>query len=199
MAIVNIDNCVPYNGSLNYTVTSTDASDGSVEFVYPMSDKLVANVQVVDSMNGIVATTGMLIDDTVAGKVTVGTRDGVAEVITLTIAGDVATTGTADIVVRGGTEVNVAIADEDTAIEVATKIALGTFTGWTVTSSGAIVTFTADDEEAKTGVNTFDLTTSTGITGVFAITTTGEDAGTYSLVAGQKLKVMVDRDNAQFE
>lgn len=199
MADVTISNSIPLNAGLTYTVTSTDASDGSVTFKLPAETKLLATgLEVLDARKAKLATTGALIDDSVIGEVTIGNAVAVAEVITLTVAGTVATTGKVAVAVRGGTPVDVVTTDEATATEVATAIAAETFTGWEVTSKGAVVTFTATSAEAKTGDNTFTLTTSTGITGTYEITKLGYDAGTFTLTAGTEMKLNITRDNSQY-
>jgi len=97
----------------------------------------------------------------------------VAEVITLTITGPAVTTGSVNIVIRGASPVNIVLTNGDSASTIATNIAAGSFTGWTVTSLGAVVTFTATATGAKAGANTFTLVTTTGVTGTFAIPTPG--------------------------
>ena len=101
---------------------------------------------------------------------------GVAEVVELTVTDGAVADGDVEIVLRGSDPVTVAVllADE-TPTEVATKIALGTYTGWTATSDGVVVTFTADDDEAKEGVNSI-TGGDTEVDGTFDITTPGVDA-----------------------
>ena len=181
------------------TEAATDVSDGSVVFQLPAEYKLIANAQVLDARKGTVLTTGMLIDDSVTGQVTIGTAPAVAEVLTLTLGGTaITTTGTADIVLNGEAAVEIVTTDADTVAEVATAIAGGTYTGWTATADGLVITFTADTAEAKAGANTFALTTSTGITGTFATVTEGVATGSFALASGQTINLMLNRDNTQF-
>lgn len=107
----------------------------------------------------------------------------VAEVIQLTITDGTIADGTVDVVLRGADPVSISVLiSDDTPTEVATQIALGTFDGWTVTSDGAVVTFTADDEEVKEGVNSI-IGGDTGVDGTFEITTEGVD--TESAIPGE--------------
>jgi hypothetical protein len=199
MANIDVSNSSPFNGSRTHSVTATDVSDGSVTLTFPTSYNLVSNVQVLDARRGIVATTGMLIDNSVAGVVNIGTAPAVEEVLTLTIGGTaIATTGTANIVLNGAAAVDIVTTNLDTAVQVATNIAAGTYTGWTTSRTGLVITFTATAAGAKAGANTFGLTTSTGITGTFATVTEGVATGAFALAAGQILNVFVERDNAQF-
>ena len=199
MANVAISNCIPLNGSLSYAVTATDVSDGSVVFQLPTQYKLIANAQVLDSRRGTVLSTGMLVDDSTVGQVTIGTAPAVKEVLTLTLGGTaIATTGTANIVLNGAAAVNIVTTDGDTVTAVATAIAAGTYTGWTTSRNGLVITFTATAAGAKAGANTFGLTTSTGITGTFATVVEGVATGAFALAAGQRINLFIERDNSQF-
>jgi len=90
--------------------------------------------------------------------------DAVAEVIKLTVTEVASASGNVSISIRGATAVDIAVLDTDDLAGIATKIAAGSFTGWSATSSGAVVTFTASVAGVKTGTNIFDG----GITGVEA-------------------------------
>ena len=52
------------------------------------------------------------------------------------------------------------------------KLELETYPGWTASATDAVVTFTAEDEEAKEGVNSI-TGGDTGVDGTFDITTGG--------------------------
>ena len=88
----------------------------------------------------------------------------VAEVIKLTVTKVATTSENVSISIRGATAINIAVLANDDLAGIATKIAAKTFTGWNVTSDGAVVTFTATVAGVKTGTNTFDG----GTTGVEA-------------------------------
>lgn len=101
---------------------------------------------------------------------------GVAEVIELTITAGATADGDVSITLRDGTPVAVAVlVADDTADEVATKIAAGTFDGWAASATDAVVTFTADDAGAKTGANAINGG-DTGVTGTFEVATPGVTA-----------------------
>jgi len=101
---------------------------------------------------------------------------GVAEKIELTVSAGATADGDVSITLRDGTPVAIAVLDaDDTAAEVATKIAAGTFAGWSAVAADEVVTFTADDKEEKTGLNAIDGG-DTGVTGTFEVTTPGVDA-----------------------
>ncbi len=101
---------------------------------------------------------------------------GVAEKIKLTITAGATAGGTIDVQLRGATPVAISVLiSDDTADEVATQIASGTYPGWTAAAVGAVVTFTADDVGVKTGVNSIDAN-DTGAAGTFEVTVPGVDA-----------------------
>lgn len=100
---------------------------------------------------------------------------GVAEIIELTVTDGAVADGDVEIVLRGSDPVTVAVLAGETPTEVATKIALETYTGWVASSDGAVVTFTAEDDEAKEGVNSI-TGGDTEVDGTFDITTPGVDA-----------------------
>lgn len=95
---------------------------------------------------GDVIHAGTMVKFNGAGKqVQVITADGVAgikEVDKITFTSGATASGNVGIVL-GGTNVNIAVTTEDdTAEEVATKVAAGSFSGWTAVRDGATVTFT---------------------------------------------------------
>ena len=100
---------------------------------------------------------------------------GVAEIIELTVTDGAVADGDVEIVLRGSDPVTVAVLADETPTEVATKIALETYTGWVASSDGAVVTFTAEGDEAKEGVNSI-TGGDTEVDGTFDITTPGVDA-----------------------
>lgn len=111
-----------------------------------------------------------------SSDIAVDAVSAVAEIIELTITDGAIADGVVNVVLRGAEPVPISVLiSDDTPTEVATQIALGTFTGWTVTSDGAVVTFVADDEEKKDGINSI-VSGDTGVDGTFEITTEGVDA-----------------------
>jgi len=101
---------------------------------------------------------------------------GVAEVIELTVTDGAIADGTVDIVLRSADPVSISVkSSDDTPEKVAIQIVSGIYPGWTASSDGAVVTFTADDKEAKEGVNSI-TGGDTGVAGTFKVTTPGVDA-----------------------
>ena len=87
---------------------------------------------------------------------------------TLKINAGATANGSVGIVLNGGTSVPIAVTASDTAAGVATKIAAGTFTGWTATANNDTVTFVAASPGLKTGV--FSISPAdTGVTGTFGV------------------------------
>jgi molybdopterin synthase catalytic subunit len=101
--------------------------------------------------------------------------DAVVEVIELEITSAPTVAEDISVVIRGAEAVVIAVLDTDDEEGVATKIADGTFTGWKLTSDGAVVTFTATVAGAKTGTNSVDFGT-TEATGTIEVETVGADA-----------------------
>ena len=101
---------------------------------------------------------------------------GVAEVIKLTVTDGAIADGTVDIVLRSADPVSISVqSSDDTPEKVATQIASGTYPGWSASATDAVVTFTAEDEEAKEGFNSI-TGGDTEVDGTFEITTPGVDA-----------------------
>ena len=100
---------------------------------------------------------------------------GIAEVDTLTVTAKATASGNLTVTLDGDVAVTVAVlSTDDTPEKVATKIAAETYTGWTAEADGAVVTFTADDEEAKAAP--VFAAAATGVTAAFAVTVAGVDA-----------------------
>ncbi|MFA5601257.1 MAG: hypothetical protein WDA06_11740, partial [Phenylobacterium sp.] len=100
--------------------------------------------------------------------------NAVAEVIKLTVTKVATTSEDVSISIRGATA-DIAVLNTDDLAGIATKIAAKTFTGWDVTSDGAVVTFTAQVAGVKTGTNTFDGGT-TGVEAEIVVDTEGAAA-----------------------
>ena len=93
---------------------------------------------------------------------------GVAEVIELTVTDGATVDGDISIVLRDATPVVVSILSTDVIADIATKIGAGIYPGWTASATDAVVTFTAEDKEAKEGVNSI-TGGDTGVDGTFEI------------------------------
>lgn len=112
---------------------------------------------------------------------------GVVEVLRLIITHGATGAGNLSIVIAGAAPVLIAVLGTDTTpAQVATKIAAGTFPGWTATvdaGSSDTVLFTAGAVGKHTGANTIDPD-ATGVTATGGITkkTIGYAAGTYTIL-----------------
>jgi hypothetical protein len=84
-------------------------------------------------------------------------------------AGDIAVT------VRGIAD-TISVSDNQTAAQLATAIAAGTWTGWTAADSTNTVVFTADAVGVQTGANAIDLGAVLDTYGTIEVTTPGEAA-----------------------
>lgn len=139
------------------------------------------------------------------GKYTVTADDlavvGVAEVLELTVTKGATAAGNVSISLRGATAVDIAVTtDDDTAAEVAAKIAAGagSFTGWTASATDAVVTFTAAAAGAKTGTNAFDAG-DTGAEAAIVVKTPGVTAANGSItfdLCSSQTETPVDYDIA---
>ena len=110
---------------------------------------------------------------TTAGNIKLGTYVAPkAETQTLTVTAEPTADGTLSIVLNGAAGVNIAILNADTMAGVATKIAAGTYPGWTAVAIGSKVVFTATTVGAKAGAFTFGAA-ATGVTASFAETVPG--------------------------
>jgi hypothetical protein len=98
---------------------------------------------------------------------------GVAEVAQLTVTKGATAAGNLTVTLDG-TDVTIAVAaTDDTAAEVATKIAAGTYTGWTANAKGDVVTFKASANEAKEAP--VFAAAATGVEAVFEVLVEGVD------------------------
>lgn len=108
-------------------------------------------------------------------KVEIITADGVAgvaQVETLTVTSGATASGNISVTLGGGSVVNIAVtATENTADKVATKVAAGSYTGWTAKAEGDVVTFTCSTVGPKTA-GKVDFA-STGANGKMAVTKAG--------------------------
>ena len=108
-------------------------------------------------------------------KVEIITADGVAgaaQVETLTVTSGATASGNISVTLGGGSPVQIAVtATENTAAKVATKVAAGSYTGWTAKADGDVVTFTCSSVGPKTA-GKVDFA-STGANGKMAVTKAG--------------------------
>jgi hypothetical protein len=119
-------------------------------------------------------------------KSLVQTQAGVVAKVELTITTGVSATGADNVAVilDGDTAVLVAVANNDTTAQVATKVRAGTYPGWACTGTGSHIIFTKSAAGALSGgANTF----SSGTTGVLAtlgmvLLNNGRTAGTPSIL-----------------
>lgn len=109
-----------------------------------------------------------------AGKevlvITADGQAGAAEVAQLTVTKGATAAGDLTVTL-GGTAVTIAVAATDDTAAVATKIAAGTYAGWTAEAEGDVVTFTASDKGAK-GAHAF-AAANTGVEAVFEVLVKG--------------------------
>lgn len=166
---------VKYDGTFLSPVTSITAGD-QVELT---STDNVLYVSLKDTDSGwgesYTPTSAEIISFFLGWKMCNGTYNtnytAKREVDTLTI-GNAATVAGNITVTLAGTNYPVAVAIGDSTTTVASKIAATTFTGYTVTHSTNVVTFTATQDILT--APTFSDTDGTGVTGTFATTTTGD-------------------------
>ena len=162
---------------------------GKKEQTYGSGKNIWVDVPKVYPVGGVIDTSGMTIGDvipagsmcvldTAAGTIKIITSanaSGAAEVDTLTITAIPTSAGNITITLNGiAYEVAVNTTTETTATKVATAIknAFASDANWTVTSSDAVVTFTAKAVGAKLPP-AFNGGT-TGVTGTFAVITEGK-------------------------
>lgn len=99
---------------------------------------------------------------------------GILEVYKNPTLADGTSSGAGDltITIRGIPEV-ISVLDGQTAAQLATSIAAGTWTGWTAADSGDTVVFTAGAVGVKTGTNAFDIGAVLDAYGSIVVTTPG--------------------------
>ncbi len=168
------------NGTFN-TINQSSAQIGGGKVVWSRVRELYQGGGLIDHSAypaGTVIPAGTMVKFNGAGKqvtiITATGQAGVKEVDTLTIAKGATASGNVTVTLDG-TAVNIAVLDTDTtASAIATKIAAGTYTGWTAVAEGAVVTFTA----AAVGDKTAPIfgAAATGVEGAIAVTVAGTDA-----------------------
>jgi hypothetical protein len=164
-------------GTFN-TITQSSQSIGGNRVVWSRVRELYQGGGFIDVSKyapNTVIPAGSMVKFQGAGKevlvITAVGQAGVAEVAQLTVTKGATAAGNLTVTLDG-TDVTIAVAaTDDTAAEVAAKIAAGTYTGWTAEAEGDVVTFTASDNEAKEAP-------------VFAAAATGVEAEFEVLVKG---------------
>ena len=142
-------------GTFN-TITQSSQSIGGNRVVWSRVRELYQGGGFIDVSKyapNTVIPAGSMVKFQGAGKevlvITAVGQAGVAEVAQLTVTKGATAAGNLTVTLDG-TDVTIAVAaTDDTAAKVATKIAAGTYTGWTAEAEGDVVTFTASDNEAK--------------------------------------------------
>jgi hypothetical protein len=142
-------------GTFN-TITQSSQSIGGNRVVWSRVRELYQGGGFIDVSKyapNTVIPAGSMVKFQGAGKevlvITAVGQAGVAEVAQLTVTKGATAAGNLTVTLDG-TDVTIAVAaTDDTAAEVAAKIAAGTYTGWTAEAEGDVVTFTASDNEAK--------------------------------------------------
>lgn len=192
----------PSNGvsyGCNYTVTAEDLVDQEINFDFSEDLYFLAPIVSVKSAAGVHKNlVGLEISTPSKGVVKI--KDSVADFYekkVLTIGGtSVSGAGSVDVVLAGASAVNVPIADTDSKVAVATKIAAASFPGWVTSRSGAIVTFTATTVGNKANTDTFTLNTSTGVTGTFTYAQEGSSNTGFGFAVGDIVSIIAQRATA---
>jgi len=164
-------------GTFN-TITQSSQSIGGNRVVWSRVRELYQGGGYIDVSKyapNTVIPAGSMVKFQGAGKevlvITAVGQAGIAEVAQLTVTKGATAAGNLTVTLDG-TDVTIAVLDtDDTAAKVATKIAAGSYTGWTAEAEGDVVTFTASDNEAKEAP-------------VFAAAATGVEAEFEVLVKG---------------
>lgn len=166
-------------GTFN-TITQSSQSIGGNRVVWSRVRELYQGGGYIDVSKyapNTVIPAGSMVKFQGAGKevlvITAVGQAGVAEVAQLTVTEGATASGNLTVTLDG-TAVTIAVADtDDTAAKVATKIAAGTYTGWTAKAEGDVVTFTASDKEAKEAP--VFAAAATGVEAVFKVLVKGID------------------------
>ena len=166
-------------GTFN-TITQSSQSIGGNRVVWSRVRELYQGGGYIDVSKyapNTVIPAGSMVKFQGAGKevlvITADGQAGAAEVAQLTVTEGATAAGNLTVTLDG-TDVTIAVLDtDDTAAKVATKIAAGTYTGWTAKAEGDVVTFTASDNEAKEA-HAF-AAAATGVKAVFEVLVEGVD------------------------
>lgn len=166
-------------GTFN-TITQSSQSIGGNRVVWSRVRELYQGGGYIDVSKyapNTVIPAGSMVKFQGAGKevlvITAVGQAGIAEVAQLTVTEGANASGNLTVTLDG-TDVTIAVADtDDTAAEVAAKIAAGTYTGWTAKAEGDVVTFTASAKEAKEAPAF--AAAATGVEAVFEVLVKGVD------------------------
>lgn len=166
-------------GTFN-TITQSSQSIGGNRVVWSRVRELYQGGGYIDVSKyapNTVIPAGSMVKFQGAGKevlvITAVGQAGIAEVAQLTVTEGATASGNLTVTLDG-TDVTIAVADtDDTAAEVAAKIAAGTYTGWTAKAEGDVVTFTASANEAKE--DPVFAAANTGVEAVFEVLVEGVD------------------------
>lgn len=166
-------------GTFN-TITQSSQSIGGNRVVWSRVRELYQGGGYIDVSKyapNTVIPAGSMVKFQGAGKevlvITAVGQAGIAEVAQLTVTEGANASGNLTVTLDG-TDVTIAVADtDDTAAEVAAKIAAGTYTGWTAKAEGDVVTFTASANEAKE--DPVFAAANTGVEAVFEVLVEGVD------------------------
>lgn len=166
-------------GTFN-TITQSSQSIGGNRVVWSRVRELYQGGGYIDVSKyapNTVIPAGSMVKFQGAGKevlvITAVGQAGVAEVAQLTVTEGATASGNLTVTLDG-TAVTIAVSDtDDTAAKVATKIATGSYTGWTAKAKGDVVTFTASAKEAKEAPAF--AAADTGVKAVFKVLVKGVD------------------------
>lgn len=166
-------------GTFN-TITQSSQSIGGNRVVWSRVRELYQGGGYIDVSKyapNTVIPAGSMVKFQGAGKevlvITAVGQAGVAEVAQLTVTKGATAAGNLTVTLNG-TDVTIGVLDtDDTAAEVAAKIAAGSYTGWTAKAKGDVVTFTASTNEAKEAP--VFAAASTGVEAVFEVLVKGVD------------------------
>lgn len=166
-------------GTFN-TITQSSQSIGGNRVVWSRVRELYQGGGYIDVSKyapNTVIPAGSMVKFQGAGKevlvITAVGQAGVAEVAQLTVTEGATASGNLTVTLDG-IAVTIAVLDtDDTAAKVATKIAAGSYTGWTAKAEGDVVTFTASVKEAKEA-HVF-AAAATGVKAAFEVLVKGVD------------------------
>ncbi len=172
-------------GTFN-TITQSSQSIGGNRVVWSRVRELYQGGGYIDVSKyapNTVIPAGSMVKFQGAGKevlvITAVGQAGVAEVAQLTVTKGATAAGDLTVTLDG-TDVTIGVLSPGaTATQVATKIAAGTYTGWTAKAKGNVVTFTASANEAKED-HAF-AAAATGVEAAFEVLVKGVDPDGSSL------------------
>lgn len=166
-------------GTFN-TITQSSQSIGGNRVVWSRVRELYQGGGYIDVSKyapNTVIPAGSMVKFQGAGKevlvITAVGQAGVAEVAQLTVTKGATASGNLKVTLDGTAETIAVLGTDDTAAEVAAKIAAVSYTGWTAKAEGDVVTFTASANESKK--DPAFAAASTGVEAVFEVLVKGVD------------------------